>query len=155
VSGSREPVVNGNAPDEYRLFDTQDCSFNIQVRGVKVSVMMTQKPVRTFFAAFTLLTGMAAAVFTSIVPSAGAAGLQRHVPAGLQQAQSASSQPRIIRVAGDCAAIGQQVAAQQGGTLTKATAAVQNGAPVCIVVVLVPGRDGERPRRVEVAVPAK
>jgi len=150
VSGSREPVVNGNAPDEYRLFDTQDCSFNIQVRGVKVSVMMTQKPVRTFFAAFTLLTGMTAAVFTSIVPSAGAAGLQRHVPAGLQQAQ-----PHIIRVVGDCAAIGQQVAAQQGGTLTKATAAVQNGAPVCIVVVLVPGRDGERPRRVEVAVPAK
>ncbi|WP_353619312.1 hypothetical protein [Ochrobactrum sp. SFR4] len=116
---------------------------------------MTQKPVRTFFAAFTLLAGMTAAVFTSIVPSAGAAGLQRHVPAGLQQAQSASSQSRIIRVAGDCAAIGQQVAAQQGGTLTKATAAVQNGAPVCIVVVLVPGRDGERPRRVEVAVPAK
>lgn len=150
MSGSREPVVNGNAPDEYRLFDTQDCSFNIQVRGVKVSVMMTQKPVRTFFAAFTLLTGMTAAVFTSIVPSAGAAGLQRHVPAGLQQ-----TQPHIIRVAGDCAAIGQQVAAQQGGTLTKATAAVQNGAPVCIVVVLVPGRDGERPRRVEVAVPAK
>ncbi|MGQ5717854.1 hypothetical protein [Rhizobiales bacterium] len=117
--------------------------------------MMTQKPVRTFFAASALFAGMTAAVLTSIVPSAGAAGLQRHVPAASQPVQSAQAQPRVLRVAGDCAAIGQQVAAQQGGTLTKATAAVQNGAPVCIVVVLVPGRDGERPRRVEVAVPAK
>ncbi|MDR0254097.1 MAG: hypothetical protein LBI75_13040 [Brucellaceae bacterium] len=116
---------------------------------------MTQKPVRTFFAAFTLLAGMTAAVFTSIVPSAGAAGLQRHMPADLQPVQTASAKQRVTRISGDCAEIGQQVAAQQGGTLTKATASVQNGAPVCIVVVLVPGRDGERPRRVEVAVPAK
>lgn len=116
---------------------------------------MTQKPVRTFFAASTLLAGMTAAVLTSIVPSAGAAGLQRHIPAGLQQTQPAYSHPHVLRVAGDCASIGQQVAAQQGGTLTKATPAVQNGVPVCIVVVLVPGRDGERPRRVELAVPAK
>lgn len=137
------------------MSDTQYCSFNIQVKSVKVSVMMTQKPVRTFFAAFTLLAGMTGAVLTSIVPSAGAAGLQRHVPAGSQLAQTASSKQHVLRIAGDCAAIGQQVAAAQGGTLTKATAAVQNGTPVCIVVVLVPGRDGERPRRVEVAVPAK
>jgi len=60
----------------------------------------------------------------------------------------------LTRVAGDCVAIGQQVAAQQGGTLTKATPSVQNGKDVCVVVVLVPGRNGERPRRVEVAVPA-
>ncbi|WP_183430024.1 MULTISPECIES: hypothetical protein [Phyllobacteriaceae] len=60
----------------------------------------------------------------------------------------------LTRVAGDCVAIGQQVASQQGGTLAKATPAVQNGRDVCVVVVLVPGRDGERPRRVEVAVPA-
>lgn len=108
---------------------------------------MTQKPVRTFFAALTLLAGVTGTLLTGIVPSAGAAGLQF--------AQPVSSQPQLHYVAGDCASIGQQVAAQQGGTLTKATASTQNGAPVCIVVVLVPGRDGERPRRVEVAVPAK
>lgn len=61
----------------------------------------------------------------------------------------------LVTVAGDCAAAGQRVAAAQGGTLTKATPAVQNGREVCVVVVLVPGRDGERPRRVEVAVPAE
>lgn len=61
----------------------------------------------------------------------------------------------IVVAAGDCAAIGEQVAAQQGGQLAKATATTQNGRPMCVVVVLVPGRDGERPRRVEVAVPAQ
>ncbi|WP_110751006.1 hypothetical protein [Phyllobacterium leguminum] len=60
----------------------------------------------------------------------------------------------LVKVAGDCVAIGQRVAGEQGGTLTKATPAVQNGRNVCVVVVLVPGRDGERPRRVEVAVPS-
>jgi hypothetical protein len=57
-------------------------------------------------------------------------------------------------VAADCSAVGQQVADSQGGTLARATSVVQNGKEVCVVVVLIPGRDGERPRRVEVAVPA-
>lgn len=61
----------------------------------------------------------------------------------------------IVAAAGDCAAVGEQVAAQQGGQLAKATPTTQNGRPMCVVVVLVPGRDGERPRRVEVAVPAE
>lgn len=60
----------------------------------------------------------------------------------------------VVQTAGDCAAAGKRVADAQGGTLTKATPAVQNGRNVCVVVVLVPGRNGERPRRVEVAVPA-
>ena len=60
----------------------------------------------------------------------------------------------VTTVAGDCMAIGQRVAASQGGELARATPSTQNGREVCIVVVLVPGKDGERPRRVEVAVPA-
>ena len=62
--------------------------------------------------------------------------------------------PLVVSTAGDCSAIGERVASAQGGTLTKATPVVQNGRNVCVVVVLVPGRNGERPRRVEVAVPA-
>ncbi|MBC2884749.1 hypothetical protein H7Q97_04940 [Ochrobactrum sp. CM-21-5] len=61
----------------------------------------------------------------------------------------------LVTVAGDCAAVGEKVAASQGGQLAKATPTTQNGRPMCVVVVLVPGRDGERPRRVEVAVPAQ
>jgi len=53
----------------------------------------------------------------------------------------------------DCTVIGQKVAAEQAGQLTKATLAVQNGRDVCIVVVLVPGKGGDKPRRVEIAVP--
>jgi len=54
----------------------------------------------------------------------------------------------------DCIALGQRVAAEQAGQLTKATPAHQNGRDVCVVVVIVPGKEGEKPRRVEMAVPA-
>lgn len=117
--------------------------------------MMTYKPDRSFFATAALLVGIAGSVMIGTIPS-GAASLHRHDIAVVKPVHVAHSQPHMKYVAGkDCAEVGQQVAASQGGTLTKATAAVQNGEPVCIVVVLVPGRDGERPRRVEVAVPAK
>ncbi len=54
----------------------------------------------------------------------------------------------------DCYAIGQQVAAQNGGTLARASQSSQGGQPVCVIVVLVPGKDGQRPRRTEIVVPA-
>lgn len=56
--------------------------------------------------------------------------------------------------AADCYAIGQQVAAENGGTLARASQSTRGGQPVCVVVVLVPGKDGERPRRAEIVVPA-
>jgi len=55
--------------------------------------------------------------------------------------------------AADCYSIGQQVAAQNGGTLAKASEANKGGQAVCVIVVLVPGKDGERPRRTEIVVP--
>ncbi len=61
----------------------------------------------------------------------------------------------VIPVAADCYAIGQRVAAQNGGTLAKASQSTQGGQPVCVIVVLVPGKDGERPRRSEIVVPQK
>ena len=54
----------------------------------------------------------------------------------------------------DCYSIGQQVAAQSGGTLARASASTQGGRPVCVIVVLVPGKEGQRPRRREIVVPA-
>ena len=59
----------------------------------------------------------------------------------------------VVNVASDCYAVGQQVAAKNGGTLAKASPATRGGAPVCVIVVLVPGKDGERPRRTEIVVP--
>ncbi|WP_246727686.1 hypothetical protein [Chelativorans sp. Marseille-P2723] len=54
----------------------------------------------------------------------------------------------------DCYAIGQRIAAQQGGRLARAAAESQGGNTVCRIVILVPGREGERPRRTELVVPA-
>ena len=59
----------------------------------------------------------------------------------------------VVNVADDCYAVGQQVAAQNGGTLAKASQATRGGQAVCVIVVLVPGKDGERPRRSEIVVP--
>jgi hypothetical protein len=56
-------------------------------------------------------------------------------------------------VASDCYAIGEQVAAQNGGTLAKAAPSTKGGQPVCVVVILVPGKGGQRPRRVQLVVP--
>ncbi len=59
----------------------------------------------------------------------------------------------IVLAQSDCYSIGQQVAAQNGGTLARASQSNQGGQPVCVIVVLVPGKDGERPRRTEIVVP--
>ena len=77
------------------------------------------------------------------------------VSAGALPIVSPQKPNMVIAAAADCSSVGEQVAAQQGGQLAKATATTQNGRAMCVVVVLVPGRDGERPRRVELAVPAQ
>ena len=59
----------------------------------------------------------------------------------------------VLVQAADCYAVGEQQAAAQGGTLATASDAVQNGQPVCRVIVVVPGQNGERPKRVEIIVP--
>ena len=56
--------------------------------------------------------------------------------------------------AADCYGIDQQIAAQNGGQLANVREANQGGQPVCVVVVLVPGKGGGRPRRQEFVVPA-
>jgi hypothetical protein len=56
--------------------------------------------------------------------------------------------------AADCYGIGQQIAAQNGGQLANVREANKGGQSVCVVVVLVPGKDGGRPRRQEFTVPA-
>jgi hypothetical protein len=56
--------------------------------------------------------------------------------------------------AADCFSVGEQVASQYGGTLAKASASNRGGQTVCHIVVLVPGKDGQRPRRIQVDVPA-
>ncbi|NUS22523.1 MAG: hypothetical protein HOQ25_22500 [Mesorhizobium sp.] len=82
-----------------------------------------------------------------------AAGLFASQATALPVAEPSAGQP-VVLAASDCYAIGQQVAAQNGGTLAKASQATRGGQPVCVIVVLVPGKDGQRPRRSEIVVPA-
>ncbi len=66
---------------------------------------------------------------------------------------SLPSENLMMAQAADCYTVGEQQAAAQSGTLATASDAVQNGQPVCRVIVLVPGKNGERPKRVEIIVP--
>lgn len=65
-----------------------------------------------------------------------------------------AAQAPFVLVQADCHAIGQQQAARVGGQLAKATPDVRNGQPVCVIVVLMPAKDGQRPIRNEIVVPA-
>jgi hypothetical protein len=61
---------------------------------------------------------------------------------------------RALPVAANCNAVAQQVGAEYGGR-AKGTAESRNGEEVCVVVVVVEGKEGERAKRIEVVVPAK
>lgn len=83
----------------------------------------------------------------------GLAGLAALGLLGGPAAADTTSDAPVQVAQADCYSVGQQVAAQNGGTLAKASEASQGGQTVCVIVVLVPGKDGQRPRRTEVVVP--
>jgi hypothetical protein len=87
-----------------------------------------------------------------MVLAVGAFALGASQVAALPLAAPSVDSP-VVQVAADCYSIGQRVAAQAGGTLARASEANRGGQPVCVIVVLVPGKDGERPRRTEIVVP--
>jgi hypothetical protein len=80
-------------------------------------------------------------------------GLAGFVALAVPAVAVAGPEAPILVAQADCYSVGQQVAAQNGGQLAKATEANQDGRRVCVIVVLVPGKDGQRPRRTEVVVP--
>lgn len=76
--------------------------------------------------------------------------------AGSAFAMPAADQPlpsRIVPVASSCSAIGQQLAAQYGGTLASASPQKHGGSEVCVIVVVLPAKNGQRGRRAEYVVP--
>ena len=68
-------------------------------------------------------------------------------------AQAAGGEYQVAQ-GGDCYAIGMQHAAAEGGQLARATAETRGSQRVCVIVVLMPAKDGQRPRRKEIVVPA-
>jgi hypothetical protein len=71
----------------------------------------------------------------------------------LRGLEIASTPQDVIQVAADCYALGQDKAAELGGELAKASPDTVDGVPVCHVVVVIPGQNGERPQRVAVDIP--
>ena len=53
-------------------------------------------------------------------------------------------------MAADCYAIGQRVASEKGGQLANVSQTDRG----CVIVVVVPGKNGQRGRKIEVVVPA-
>jgi hypothetical protein len=95
------------------------------------------------------------ALFRSAMAALLGASLLAPVP-GVSNAREARVPGAEVELAqsADCYAIGESIAAQNGGQLMRATARNQGGQTVCVIVVLVPGREGQRPRRQEFTVPA-
>jgi hypothetical protein len=89
-----------------------------------------------------LITGLVAALL--LAPIAGQAA-----PAFAPSAVPSIAMP----VQAGCNAVAQQLAAEYGG---KARASLQNrgGQQVCVVVIVVEGKDGARAQRIERVVPA-
>ncbi|WP_208441465.1 hypothetical protein [Bartonella raoultii] len=54
----------------------------------------------------------------------------------------------------ECAEVGKKVSAQENGVLVRSKPVVQDGKDMCVIVVVIPARNGEKLRRVEVSVPA-
>ncbi|WP_280952984.1 hypothetical protein [Mangrovicella endophytica] len=60
---------------------------------------------------------------------------------------------KTFRVAAaDCSSAAAEAAAQTGGQVLSVSSRTQNGRTVCVVTVLVPGADGERPRKTTVTI---
>jgi hypothetical protein len=97
------------------------------------------------------MKGFRSVLRSSLIALSGLALLASQ--AGAVPAVRVEAENPVIPVQSDCYAIGEQVAAQNGGTLARASPSTQGGQPVCVIVVLVPGKDGERPRRVQMVVP--
>lgn len=81
--------------------------------------------------------------------------MKRATISALAVAAALAWAPVPTAAAPDCHAIGEQLAAEQGGKLARAVPAERDGRKVCVVVILQAGQQGERPRRTEIVVPAE
>jgi len=82
-----------------------------------------------------------AGLVSALALAPGAAGA---IPFGVPEAPPSA----VVRVAGDCRAVGQRKAAQYGGVLADIRIEQRGGRSVCVGVVIVAGKNGERGQRI-------
>lgn len=68
-------------------------------------------------------------------------------------AAAAETSPTLLLAAADCSQAAADVAAQTGGRVLSVRSRNQDGRATCVVTVIVPPKDGGRPRRQTVVVP--
>lgn len=93
-------------------------------------------------------------ILKTVLAAALAAGIG--VPgarAGLPPVAPPSVPELVHEAAANCYAVGKAVAAQNGGTLAAAREAKRGGQNVCVIVVLIPAKNGQRGRRQEFVIP--
>lgn len=82
------------------------------------------------------------------------AALLTHGAAGAEEEVETDEKGDVPLISShDCYSVGEEVAAQKGGTLARATTSTRDERKMCTVVVLFPASDGQRPRRAEILVP--
>ncbi|WP_019996459.1 hypothetical protein [Aureimonas ureilytica] len=97
-------------------------------------------------AGFWLWTAAAPALASWSAPGVGT------VSALANSAPEPAETPRLV-AQGGCSAAAAEAAAQTGGQVLSVQMAEQGGRTVCVVTVLVPARDGSRPRRQTITIP--
>jgi hypothetical protein len=92
---------------------------------------------------------LAFAALSALMIAFGALAFGPAAFAGTLNSVSSDNFSPVVQVDADCYAIGDRIAQEQGGTLAKAVPVTVDGQPMCKIVVLVPGAEGERPKRME------
>ncbi|WP_244468063.1 hypothetical protein [Nitratireductor soli] len=86
---------------------------------------------------------------------AALASLMATASISMSSTSAAAGETFVVAQSGaDCYSVGSRVAAENGGQLVQATAENRGGQTVCRIVVVIPGGNGERPKRAEFVVPA-
>lgn len=104
-----------------------------------------RRPLLRFLAASIVLSG--------IVGQANAVGIENPLTGSTWFAEDATDDGMLEFAQGGCSAAAAQAAAESGGQVLSVQVVDRGGQTVCVVTVLVPGRDGSRPRRQTITVP--
>ena len=108
--------------------------------------MTRRTPAIFLIAGLSLWAAVAPASANWSAPGAGAASALIRSPA------PSEDRPELL-AQGGCSAAAAQAAAQSGGQVLSVQISEQGGRTVCVVTVLVPARDGSRPRRQTITIP--
>lgn len=96
---------------------------------------------------------VASFVLSGIVVEANAVAFDNPLRGSARSLEDKADAGTMEFAQGGCSAAAAQAAAESGGQVLSVQVVDRGGQTVCVVTVLVPGRDGSRPRRQTITVP--